>query len=693
MTLTLNKILSAAIIIVVLAIIIVLYISILQSKRVSDTEKLVSQTELIIRSNQNLKLSVLDNETGSRGYVITGTDSFLEPLRRSEKVINTELALLKTLVSNTAELESLTDSISFYAIKRIAFSHQLIALRREKGFEPASMLVKTNLGKYYTDKVRQIGDLIQEKQNALLKIKKSNNQRNIAQLNTIFYTVLMAGFILSALVIQKIRLNVRKLTMAELKFSALLDAAPDATVIVNEKGIIQMANLQMEKLFGYTKGEITGQPVETLLPQALRTQHVYNRTVFVKEARARSMGVGLELKAIKNDGTSFPVEISLSPIKTSEGLLVSASIRDISLRKTVEEKLKKSQKDFQLLVSSVKDYAILLLDKEGKVASWNSGAEHIKGYTAEEIIGKPLDVFYTEEEIEKGEPKKNLQMAMQCGHFETEGWRLRKDGSSFYANIVFTSLLDENGNFYGFAKVTKDITEKRKAETALSKLNAELEAFTYSVSHDLRAPLRGIIGFTAILEEDYASKLDDEARRIAKVIRDNTLKMGHLIDDLLAFSHMGRQEIIKTTIDTSAMVHEIVREQMSLHKGLNKIRWDIRDLTSMNADVNTIRQVWINLISNAMKYSGLQPTAHIEIGSYANNGQNVFYVQDDGVGFEEQYADKLFKVFQRLHGAEEFEGTGVGLALVERIISKHGGNVWAKGKENAGARFSFSLPI
>jgi PAS domain S-box-containing protein len=679
MTLTLNKILSAAIIIVVLAIIIVLYISILQSKRVSDTEKIVSQTELIIRSNQNLKLSVLDNETGARGYVITGTDSFLEPLRQSEKVINTELALLKTLVSNTAELESLTDSISFYAIKRIAFSHQLIALRREKGFEPASTLVKTNLGKYYTDKVRQIGDLIQEKQNALLK--------------TIFYTVLMAGFILSALVIQKIRLNVRKQTMAELKFSALLDAAPDATVIVNEEGIIQMANLQMEKLFGYTKGEITGQPVETLLPQALRTQHVYNRTVFVKEARARSMGVGLELKAIKNDGTSFPVEISLSPIKTSEGLLVSASIRDISLRKTVEEKLKKSQKDFQLLVSSVKDYAILLLDKEGKVASWNSGAEHIKGYTAEEIIGKPLDVFYTEEEIEKGEPKKNLQMALQYGHFETEGWRLRKDGSSFYANIVFTSLLDENGNFYGFAKVTKDITEKRKAETALSKLNAELEAFTYSVSHDLRAPLRGIIGFTAILEEDYASKLDDEARRIAKVIRDNTLKMGHLIDDLLAFSHMGRQEIIKSTIDTSAMVHEIVREQMSLHEGLNKIRWDIRDLTSMNADVNTFRQVWINLISNAMKYSGHQPTAHIEIGSYVNNGQNVFYVQDDGVGFEEQYADKLFKVFQRLHGAEEFEGTGVGLALVERIISKHGGNVWAKGKENAGACFSFSLPI
>ena len=220
-----------------------------------------------------------------------------------------------------------------------------------------------------------------------------------------------------------------------------------------------------------------------------------------------------------------------------------------------------------------------------------------------------------------------------------------------------------------------------------------MEAFTYSVSHDLRAPLRGIIGFTSVLEEDYASKLDDEAKRITGIIRKNTLHMGRFIDDLLSFSRMGQKEIQKTIVDNNTMVREIIASFTPRDKEQGKISWEIQSLVNIKADDHLIRQVWVNLISNAIKYSSKNEKPMIKIGYYPTKDQQVFFVKDNGVGFDDLYKQKLFKVFQRLHAADEFEGTGVGLALVERIIGKHGGKVWAEGKEQVGACFYFSLPV
>ncbi len=226
----------------------------------------------------------------------------------------------------------------------------------------------------------------------------------------------------------------------------------------------------------------------------------------------------------------------------------------------------------------------------------------------------------------------------------------------------------------------------------LETVNRELEAFSYSISHDLRAPLRGIIGFASILEEEYESRLDTEAKRIISVIKRNTSKMGQLIDDLLAFSRMGRQDIVKTTIDTNAILKEIIRD-LDTKNDNHAIAWKIASLPSTYGDINTIRQVWINLVSNAIKYSRNSARPCIEIGSMADGGQATFFVKDNGVGFDAKYKDKLFKVFQRLHSVNEFEGTGVGLAIVEKIVSKHGGKVWAEAEKGKGACFYFSLPI
>jgi PAS domain S-box-containing protein len=375
---------------------------------------------------------------------------------------------------------------------------------------------------------------------------------------------ILLGFIIAIVIfiIRKARIDLLKQEMNEFRFKALLNAAPDATVIVNNKGLIELVNRQTEKLFGYSREELIGKPVEILMPQELRTNHLHHREGFMKTPKVRAMGVGLELNAVKKNGINFPVEISLSPMETDHGMLISASIRDITRRKNLENELKRT--------------------------------------------------------------------------------------------------------------------------------NAEVEGFTYSVSHDLRAPLRGIIGFTAILEEDYAGRLDDEARRLTKIIRNNALKMGRLIDDLLAFSRMGRQDIVKTIINTQAMVSEIIEELLSGDER-DRILCEIQQLPPINGDISTMRQVWVNLISNAIKYSSKADQPRITIGATSQHGKHIFFVKDNGVGFDEKYKDKLFKVFQRLHSADEFEGTGVGLALVDKIISKHGGHVWAEGRPGKGASFYFSV--
>lgn len=232
----------------------------------------------------------------------------------------------------------------------------------------------------------------------------------------------------------------------------------------------------------------------------------------------------------------------------------------------------------------------------------------------------------------------------------------------------------------------------RQRTTQLELANRELETFSYSISHDLRAPLRGIIGFAAMLEEDYSTKLDDEAKRITSVIKNNTLKMGRLIDDLLAFSRMGRQDIRKITISTTEMVNEVIQELLPEGRDC-RIKWLVHEMPGIKGDINAMRQVWINLLSNAIKYSATKEEPKIEIGYRNTEEETIFYVKDNGVGFDEKYKDKLFKVFQRLHSAEDFEGTGVGLAIVEKIVSKHGGKVWAEAEEDKGACFYFSLPV
>ena len=379
--------------------------------------------------------------------------------------------------------------------------------------------------------------------------------------------------------------------------------------------------------------------------------------------------------------------------------------RELRERKRAEAALHSSEERFRLAVADVSTYAILTLDAQGYIASWNAGAERIKGYLADEIIGKHFSCFYSHEDVVADKPERVLAVAVHEGRFEDEGWRVRKDGSRFWANVVVTAMRNAEGDLIGFSKVTRDLTERKSAEESIQTLNRnleqhvadltsanrELDAFTYSLAHDLRAPLRHIHGFANILMEDWNEKIDAEGKRFLGKIVKSSKEMGSMVDDLLNFARLGRIELQRKLVDLSQVVEE-VRGQLEPDTQGRSIQWEVGDLPTVPGDPALLRQVLVNLLSNAVKYTSKEQDAQIKIGSRNGGSEVTVFVRDNGAGFEMQYAEKLFRVFQRLHRAEEFEGTGVGLANVRRIIERHGGRIWAEGEPGKGATFYFSLP-
>jgi len=367
---------------------------------------------------------------------------------------------------------------------------------------------------------------------------------------------------------------------AEERFRLAVEAAPSGMIMVGEAGNIILINSLTEQLFGYCRDELIGESIEKLIPERFRSKHVGLRTGFFVNPEARRMGAGRDLVGRRKDGSEVPIEIGLSPIKTSEGTFVLASVIDVTERKRAEEEIRKLNEDL-----------------ENKVAA------------------------------------------------RTE---------------------------------------------QLTLANKELEAFSYSVSHDLRAPLRGIAGFSRILLETQASRLDAEGITNLNRICVSAKRMGTLIDDLLALSRLSRAEMHLESVDLSVLALDILQE-LGQTDPTRRVRIVVAPGLRALGDPYLIRSVLENLIGNAWKFTSRTMDATIELGRQSSDGDTVYFVRDNGAGFDMAHMEQLFGAFQRLHAEEEFPGNGIGLASVQRILRRHGGRIWAEAKLNEGATFYFTV--
>lgn len=364
------------------------------------------------------------------------------------------------------------------------------------------------------------------------------------------------------------------------------------------------------------------------------------------------------------------------------------------------------------LLASVLDItsdAIISVDKAQSIGSFNLGAERIFGYQAEEVIGKALDILLPPRLIEAHRVHIRDLAALPVGS-RRMGKRgtifgRRKNGTEFPADASI-SIIESNGQKL-FTVILRDITEPKRAEEEIRRLNEELagrvveleaanqelESFAYSIAHDLRAPLRAIDGFSRILLEDHGPHILEEPKRYLQLVRDNVHRMGDLIDDLLTFSRLSRQSLELKPVALGKLVHQALADLRGEQQG-RRVEISVGDLPVCQADPPMLTQVFINLLDNAFKYTRKRDVAVIEIGcrdAGDKQGEPVCCVKDNGVGFDMRYVDKLFGVFQRLHPSDEYEGTGVGLAMVQRVIHRHGGRVWAESEVDKGATFYFTL--
>jgi PAS domain S-box-containing protein len=429
-------------------------------------------------------------------------------------------------------------------------------------------------------------------------------------------------------------------------------------------------------------------------------------------ARAISSGkeFSCDLEVKLPSGKTAWFTTAVQPYKNDLGQVIklSGTVQDITERKHAEEELRRSEKRYRGIFENVQD-VYYETTVEGTILEVSPSIEVVsKGqYPRDDLIGKSMWDFYAD----SGERQALIKMLLEHGKVtDFEVMLKNRDGSQIPCSISSLVLFDDKGRPEKIIGSMRDIARRKQAEDELHKLNAELEqrvserttqleaankdleSFVSSISHDLRAPLRAIDGFSSILLEDYAGKLDDEGKQLLNNLRANTLRMNRLISDLLVLSRSMNTDIQITRIDMTALA-QLVYGEVASPEVKERFEFSLSPLPASQGDLGLLQQVWTNLLTNAIKFTVPKDVRRIEVGGYTENDRNVYFVKDSGVGFNPKYTHKLFRIFQRLHSFDEFEGTGIGLAIVHRIVDRHNGQVWAEGKVGEGAVFYFSLPV
>ena len=494
----------------------------------------------------------------------------------------------------------------------------------------------------------------------------------------------------------------RKLAEEEAhKHAQLLDLANDTIMVCDLNGTIIYWNKGAEHLYGWSRNEAIGRNIQALLQAEFGKQLEDAKEVFFRDGYWEG-----EMVHTKKDGTKVIVLSRWTLQRNDRKVPVAFSEinRDITDLKRKEKELRDSSLYSRSLIEASLD-PLVTINAEGKIMDVSRATEIVTGVPRERLIGSDFSDYFTDPQ----RAREGYQTAFLQGFVRDYPLEIRHvSGRTTEVLYNATDYRDEAGNVQGVFAAARDITELRTVQRALQKshaelerrveertaeleaANKELESFSYSVSHDLQAPLRAIDGYARMILRDHKDQFNDDTKQKFATIRSNAQMMGQLINDLLAFSRLGRQEIVPSTLDMGGLLNEAWKELQMIHPE-RKMILDAQEMPPACGDKTLIKQVLLNLLSNAIKFTKYRECAKIEAGGYVNGKEHVYYITDNGVGFDMTYHDKMFGVFQRLHSSDKFEGTGVGLAIVQRIIHRHGGRAWAEGRPNRGASFYFSL--
>jgi PAS domain S-box-containing protein len=791
----------------------------------SESDLWVRHTDQVLEKLLNLLAAMQTSESNARGYLLTGDESFLEIYRAGVAEADKDQATLRSLTADNAEQQRRLDALATLAAQKIQLVEHVIGSRRTNGLEGATDAIQKESGNRIMDDFQRLVGQMRDEELRLLVLREGDARRRLAQTKTVlilgtilgvFITTVAGwsvhrdnseskdsgakyrglleaapdamvvvnesgeivllnvqaekqfGYSRDELVGQKVKniipqgfaerliadgtrtaaealaqqigtgieliaqrkdrsefpieimlsplesaegtlvtaairdISVRKaaeghLAQMEGRYRGLLEAAPDAMVVVNQGGAIVLLNVQAEKQFGYSRDELVGQKVKNIIPQGFAERLIADGTRTAAAALAQQIGTGIELIARRKDGSEFPIEIMLSPLESSEGTLVTAAIRDISVRKAAEKHLAQMEGRYRGLLEAAPD-AMVVVNKSGEIVLLNARAEIKFGYHRNELLGQKMTNIIQEGFAERliADALRSAEDALsqQIGSgIELTG--RRKDGSDFPIEIMLSPLESAEGILVTAA--VRDITARKKGEAdllnkmeELNRSNEELGQFAYIASHDLQEPLRMVASYTQLLSRRYKGKLDSDADEFIAFAVDGASRMQRLIQDLLAYSRVGTRG--QELLDTSS--------EEALKLALINLRGAIADsgalvthdqLPVVMADETQLTQLFQNLVGNAIKYQspGI-PRVHV---SAVRNGGNkwVFSVEDNGLGIDSQYFEKIFGMFQRLHKREEFAGTGIGLAICKKIIERHGGSISVESQPGQGSIFHFVL--
>jgi PAS domain S-box-containing protein len=483
------------------------------------------------------------------------------------------------------------------------------------------------------------------------------------------------------------------------RFRDLVEAAPDAMVIANDDGRIVLLNEQAARLFDADRADLIGSTIETLVPDRFRAAHPRHRQGYAAEPRTRPMGHGLDLWARRRDGSEFPAEISLSPLRTEEGVFTIAAIRDATERKRLEEERRRSQeldeerRRFRRLVQS-DIIGIIVADLSGPILEANEHFLRLVGRDRADLAGGGLrwDAL-TPPELHEADARSlgSLRSTGVAPPWEKEF--LRPDGARVPV-LVGIALLDEHR---GICYVL-DISERKRTERTLAlyaeelaRSNRELEAFASVASHDLQEPLRTVASFTQLLAARYGDRLDADGHELMGFVVGGVLRMSALIEGLLAVSRVGTRALPHGQVDCERLLRGVLDD---LKAALDEAGASVTHgpLPTLPGDEAQLAQLLRNLLDNAVKFRRPGVPPRVRVAATREGDEWVFRVSDNGLGIEPQYFDRIFVIFQRLHLQDEYPGTGIGLAVCRRVVERHGGRIWVESAPGEGSTFCFSLP-